>query len=235
MVHQNSNVIAIIPARGGSKGLPKKNILPICGIPLLAHSIRQCQKSAYIDATYVSTDDPEISSVALDFKAMVIHRPPGYPTDTSSSESVLVHAITHLHQNSLHCDLIIFLQCTSPLRSSYDLDRTIEQFYHEQADSLLSISPSHAFLWKNSADGPISTNYDFKHRPRRQDRDSEFIENGSFYIFKPKLLMETNKRLGGKISMYVMTQRTIDIDNLSDFQLAETLFKISLKDQYANH
>ena len=224
--------IAIIPARGNSKGIPRKNILPLMGKPLIAHSIQHAIDCPLIDEVYVSTDNDEIADIASLFGAQVIRRPDHLALDTSSSEEALVHALKFLALQQLQPELVVFMQCTSPNRKTKHLTEAIIQLQQEQADSLLSVSPSHAFLWTMSGGSPTPLNYDVNRRPRRQDKSPEFWENGSFYVFKPSILLERNNRLGGKISMYVMDGKLIDIDEPADFQLAEILLSHT---EHANH
>lgn len=220
----NNNIIAIIPARGGSKGLPRKNILPLSGKPLIAHSIEHCTSSKYIQEVYVSTDEEEIVTVSKKHGASVILRPAELCQDESSSELAIEHALEVLSErNGTLPDLIVFIQCTSPVRGNNDLDQAIEQFVKEKADSLLSVSPSHAFLWRRSPGGPEPINYNPEHRPRRQDKEQNYWENGSFYIFSPQNFLKHKNRLGDRVSMYVMSRRVIDIDDELDFKIAELL------------
>ena len=225
-------IIAIIPARGNSKGIPRKNVRLLLGKPLLAHSIQHAKECPLIDEVYVSTDNDEIAETALLFGAQVIKRPDDLALDTSSSEEALVHALNFLALQQIQPELVVFLQCTSPNRKTRHLTEAILQLQQEKADSLLSVSPSHAFLWEMSGNSPAPINYDVNRRPRRQDKKPEYWENGSFYIFKPSILLKQNNRLGGKISMYVMDGKLIDIDEPADFQLAEILLS---QTEHANH
>lgn len=123
-------------------------------------------------------------------------------------------------------ELIIFLQCTSPIRSGQDIDCAIEKLQAENADSLLSVTLSHRFLWQEVDGTAKSINYDYSHRPRRQDMKSQYVENGSIYIFKPWVLKELGNRLGGKISLFPMMEAASwDIDSVLDFEVAEFLVK----------
>ncbi len=219
------DILAIIPARGGSKGLPGKNILPLAGKPLLAYSIEQALAAEPVVAVYVSTDDPAIGSVARVYGAEVIWRPPEISDDWASSESVLIHALDQWMLHNVQIDLVLFLQCTSPLRRPDDITRAIQQFYATGADSLCSVAPSHRFLWRIGEDGqPESANWDYRQRSRRQDRAPEFWENGSIYLFRPWVLRQFNNRLGGKITLYEMDEwSSVDIDTYDEFELCEWL------------
>ena len=181
-----TETIAIIPARGGSKGIPGKNIKNLGGKPLIAHSILDALEAQQVDRIYVTTDNPEISQVSTDYGASIIHRPAELANDTASSESALIHALMEIEKSGINPELIVFLQCTSPLRTGLDIDRAIEQMRAENADSLLSVSPTHRFLWHQVDDVAQSINYDYHHRPRRQDLNPQYMENGSIYMNKAK-------------------------------------------------
>jgi N-acylneuraminate cytidylyltransferase len=218
--------IAIIPARGGSKGIPRKNLKFIDDEPLIAYSILDAKESELVDKIFVSTDDLEISEVAQQYGAKIIIRPLELANDTASSESALLHALVEIENQGITPEIIVFLQCTSPIRTSQDIDQAIIQFKAENADSLLSVSPSYRFLWENIDTIGKSINYDYRSRPRRQEMKPQYVENGSIYIFKPWVLKELNNRLGGKISLFLMKEEaSIDIDSLIDFKIAEFFLK----------
>lgn len=217
-------IVCIIPARGGSKGIPRKNAKFIAGIPLIAHSIVHAMQSHLITHVYVSTDDPEIASISQQYGAKIILRPVEISGDNASSESALQHALESIEKLGVSPQLVVFLQCTSPLRHTNDIDCAIQQLHDEKADSLLSVSPSHRFLWEKSGESIRSVNYDYTDRKRRQDLPSQFLENGSIYIFKPWVLKNLNNRLGGKITLYCMgDEDSFEIDSQLDFELVEFL------------
>jgi CMP-N,N'-diacetyllegionaminic acid synthase len=201
------DVVVLIPARGGSKGIPGKNLFPLRGRPLIVHTIEQALGARHVNRVVVSTDDEEIATVSRSVGAEVVLRPANISGDQASSESALAHALEFLRQFEGYVPaLVVFLQCTSPLRQPDDIDRAIETLRTRQADSLLSVSPSHKFLW-NERDGvACSLNYDWQNRPRRQDMQKQYVENGSIYIFKPAVLAGTSNRLGGKIALHVMSE-----------------------------
>jgi len=217
------NIVAIIPARGGSKGIPKKNIINFLGKPLLSHSIEYAKASNLISDIYVSTDDSEIAKIALDNNVSVIDRPQSISGDFASTESALIHAIENITYKP---DIIILLQPTSPIRPKNSLDKAINRFMKDNYDSLLSISPTHRFLWE--IDKKIANpKYDFKNRPRRQDMDSSdinYIENGSLYIFTYENLLKNNNRLGGRIGYVIFDEKySYEIDSMTDLKFLETL------------
>ena len=220
------SIITIIPARGGSKGLPGKNIRNLTGKPLIAHSIIHAKEAKSIDKIYVSTDDRKIAEISKDYGAEIIHRPDELAGETASSESALIHAVEQIESIGVAIDLVIFLQCTSPIRTGIDIDNAIKKVKTESADSLLSVSPSHRFLWQEVDGIAQSINYDYRHRLRRQDMQPQYVENGSIYIFKPWVLKELNNRLGGKIALFPMSEAASwEIDSLFDFEIAESILK----------
>lgn len=217
------NILAVIPARAGSKGIPGKNIKPLAGKPLLAHTIEQAAQAQSVTRIVVSTDGEQIAGVARQYGAEVIARPGAISGDEATSESALVHALDTLEaEEGYKPDLVVFLQCTAPIRQPDDIDRAVDALIEQNADSLLSVVRSHSFLWK-IVDGEVrSVNYDYRQRPRRQDRAPEYVENGSIYVFKPWVLRSHANRLGGKIALYEMSPWSMtDIDEPHDFALCE--------------
>ena len=222
---KKKKIIAIIPARGGSKGVKNKNLRLIAGKPLVAHSVEHALGCSRIDRVFVSTDDLKIGEIAQQYGAEFIKRPAAISDDTSSSESALQHALDHLSKTEAYePDVVIFLQCTSPFRTSKDIELAIDKFFSEDADSLLSVYRTHSLLWKIENGKACSVNFDYRCRPRRQDMNPQFAENGSIYIFKPWVIKETGNRLGGKISLYVMREEAAwQIDSEHDFRIIEFL------------
>ncbi|MDF1795426.1 MAG: acylneuraminate cytidylyltransferase family protein [Coxiellaceae bacterium] len=223
-----NRVVAVIPARGGSKGLPRKNVLDFCGKPLLAWSIEQAKEAEHVSSVWVSSDDDEILDVALRYGANSIKRPDNISNDTASSESAWKHAVEYFALHSIEYDALLGLQATSPLRESEDIDHAISIFFKQSYDSLFSAAVLEDFLiWQERSSGELeSINYDYKDRGRRQDRHPQLVENGSFYLFLPEVLKKHNNRLGGKIGFSLMDfWKSFEIDNDKDFSLCETLFK----------
>ncbi|NTU96827.1 MAG: acylneuraminate cytidylyltransferase family protein [Chlorobiaceae bacterium] len=218
------HTVAIIPARGGSKGLKNKNIHPVAGMPLLAWTVRQALESRQIDKVFVSTDDRGISEVAKNYGAEVIERPAEFSGDKSSSESALVHAVSVIESDyHLPLDTVVFLQATSPLRKPDDIDRALEHFRAEGSDSLISVTRADDLtIWESGGGEWKSVNFDYRNRGMRQDRQPQFIENGSIYIFKPEILSRCGNRIGGKMSVYIMEfWQTWEIDTLEEIDLIE--------------
>jgi CMP-N,N'-diacetyllegionaminic acid synthase len=219
------SVVAVIPARGGSKGIPRKNVRPLAGKPLIVHSIEQARESTQVTETVVSTDDEEIAAISESAGAMVVRRPADISDDRASSESALLHVVQSLINRGRELpDLMVFLQCTSPIRRPGDIDRAISTLVDQGADSLLSVSPSHRFLWTEADGQAQAINYDFRIRPRRQDMPPQFVENGSIYVFRTQALLDSGNRLSGKVALYHMDEESsVDIDSMFDMKLAEML------------
>lgn len=217
----SNRTIAIIPARGGSKGIKHKNIQLLGDKPLIAHTIEQALAAESVNDVYVTTDCPEIANVSEQFGASVIHRSDELASDTATSEVALLDAMMQIQSKGKRIELVVFLQCTSPFRHATDIDNAVGVLLNEEADSLLSVVPNHRFLWQQDVCGASSINYDYTARPRRQDMALQYQENGSIYLFKPWVIEQLNNRLGGKIALYVMEQASeIDIDTEWDIMLA---------------
>ena len=212
------NNIALIPLRGGSKSIPKKNIKLLAGIPLCNWVIKAALSSSLIDSVYVSTECDEISSlVSNSFKEVnIIKRPLSLASDNSTTESVMINFM-----ENVSFDNLITLQATSPLLSSDDLDAAIKLFLSQKFDSLLTAVRVKRFFWNND-NQPL--NYDPLDRPRRQDFKGSFMENGAFYITKRSILQQYKCRLGGKIGIYEMNDATsVEIDEPDDWKLVENI------------
>ncbi len=221
------DVVAIIPARGGSKGIPGKNLRLICGKPLLAWSIMQARAAKSIDSVWVSSDSNDILAVAEEYGAIPIRRPEELSGDAASSESAWLHALEQIEHSGANVDLIVGMQATSPIRDASDLDAAIGQVKRESLDSLLTVTEVEDFFnWRIGSDGPESVNYDYRSRKMRQLIEKRFLENGSFYIFRPEILRAFNNRLGGKIGMHVMERhKMFQIDNPEDIILCESIMR----------
>jgi YrbI family 3-deoxy-D-manno-octulosonate 8-phosphate phosphatase len=221
-------VLALIPARGGSRGIPRKNVRPLGGKPLIVHTIEHARHATSIGRVVVSTDDEETGSVARAHGADVVPRPQELSGDTASSESALLHALDYLRdEESYEPELVVFLQATSPIRRPNDVDEAVAELRRSGDDSLFSACRVHGFVWRQEGDALRSFSYDFHHRTRRQDSPEDLVENGSIYVFKPWVLRETGNRLGGRITVYRMDPLdSFQIDEPGDFELAERLLAI---------
>ena len=220
-----NQVLATVPARGGSKGIPRKNVRLLAGKPLIAHTIEQALLVDSISRIVVSTDDTEIAEVARSYNVEVIPRPAELCDDIIMPDAALLHVLDHLKENEHYePDLIVFLQPTSPMRRPEDIEKAIHKLLLEGADSLFSGCISHGFVWRDQDGMVFPLNYDYRNRPRRQDAPKDYIENGSIYIFKPWVIRENGTRLGGKIAIYEMDViDSFQIDEPEDFLLVEQL------------
>ncbi|MEI6638745.1 MAG: acylneuraminate cytidylyltransferase family protein [Chlorobium sp.] len=229
------HTVAIIPARGGSKGLKEKNIHSVAGKPLLAWTIQQALASTSIDKVFVSTDSLVIAAIAREYGAEVIVRPPELSGDKASSESAIHHAIGVIElEYEMAVGTVVFLQATSPLRKPGDIDAAVEVFRREGADSLISVTKADDLtLWESREGKWASVNFDYRNRGMRQDRPTQFIENGSIYIFTHETLATFDNRIGAKLSVYEMEfWQTWEIDTLEEIDLIEYyLYKKNLAEQ----
>jgi N-acylneuraminate cytidylyltransferase len=215
------NTVVIIPARGGSKGLPGKNIREFAGKPLIVHTIEHALDAPLVDAVYVSTDDEGIAAVSRGAGASIIYRPAELAVDTATTESAIEHALSAITPPP---DIVVLLQATSPLRPEGALQAALEKFTAGEYDSLLSISPTHRFFWKVAGDTAVAE-YDYRNRPRRQDirpEDARFVENGSLYVFTREHFEACGNRLGGRIGYVVFPEEySGEIDSAADFAMLE--------------
>jgi N-acylneuraminate cytidylyltransferase len=220
--------IAVILARGGSKGIPGKNIIPFCGKPLIAWSILQAQASASVDEVWVTSDSDGILAIAHSYGATPLVRPAEVATDTADTEDALLHMVDSWRaQKGMQPERIVLLEVTSPLRLVDDIDKALATFEREAADSLFSASLLHdARVWTNSDGDCRSVTYDYKNRSRRQDCQSLMLENGSIYIFRPEVLYAGRNRLGGKIAAYLMENwQSYNIDGDEDIEIVSWQFE----------
>lgn len=227
-MRQVPRVIAMIPARGGSRGIPGKNLLSLAGKPLLAYSIEHAMAVPQVEKVVVSTDDKQIAAVAESLGAFVVPRPALLSGDEASSESALLHAMDYLNgEGAADPDFVLFLQATSPLRKEDSIRAALDQCMREGSDSLFSASPQQGFVWRFRPGVLESVTYDFSNRSRRQDLDGEYlVENGSFYIFKPWILRKHGNRLGGAVSCYRMGFiESLQIDEPADVATAALLIQ----------
>ncbi len=214
---------AVIPARGGSKGIPKKNLHPLAGRPLVVHSVAAALAANSIDSVYVSTDSADIARVAKAAGAEVIHRPAEIANNSASSEAALLHALKALDANGYVPDLLAFLQCTSPLTAPEDIDGTVAALVREQADSAFAVTRFDQFLWSHDAHGTVvGVNHDKEVRLRRQDRAPEYLETGAVYVMGVSGFRKARHRFFGKTVFYEMpAERVLEIDRPIDLELAE--------------
>lgn len=225
---QTSRTIAIIPARGGSKAIPRKNLIDFAGKPLLAWSILQARASDSIDEVFVSSDSSEILDAAAQYGASPILRPDSFSTDTASSESAVLHVLeTQKKKHGVDPGTVVFLQATSPLRAPGDIDGAVEAYRGAGADSLFSDAVLDDLCVWHQEDGVLKgKTFDPVNRGRRQDRAPLYLENGSIYVFSPALLRKTGNRLGGNIARFTMDfWKSFEIDTMESVDLCEYYFR----------
>ena len=183
-------VVAVIPARGGSKGVPRKNLRRVGGIPLVVRAIETAHAARGIDRVVVSTDDAEIAGLARAHGAEVVERPAAIAGDAATSESAIDHALDALAARSVDPSVIVFIQATSPFIDPADIDDAIARVHAGTADVVFSAVPSWGFLWRPDGEdgGATGVNHDPAHRPRRQDREPEYLETGAFYVLDARRL-----------------------------------------------
>ncbi|MCZ7399977.1 MAG: HAD hydrolase family protein [Candidatus Methanoperedens sp.] len=219
----DNKYVALIPARGGSKSIPLKNIKHIAGKPLIFWTIEAALNCSKIDRVYLSTDSDEIKNVAKKIENVrfeVIGRSPGTAIDTASTESVVLE-----FSRKYDFENIILIQATSPLLKSDDLTQGIEIYEQKKADSLLSVVEQKRFIWRELTNGFVTAlNYNPTQRPRRQDFKGYFVENGAFYITSKHNLEMTKCRISGNIAYYKMPEETYyELDEPSDWTIIEKL------------
>lgn len=225
----DKEVLAIIPARGGSQGIPRKNVQPLGGKPLLAHTIDAAKEAKSITRIVVSTDDQEISSVAKSYGAEVIWRPDELSGSKSSSESALLHALEFLKKSENYTpELLVFLQCTSPFTSASDIDGAVQTLIENNADSVFAVTPFRSFIWEYDDIGnAVGINHDKSVRKLRQEQTNQFLETGAVYVLKLAGFLEAKHRFFGKTVMFTIPEeRSVEIDEPIDLIIAE---KVLLK------
>lgn len=216
--------VAFIPVRGGSKSIPLKNIKEINGMPLVYWTVKAASDCQFIDEVYVATDSDIIRSTVNSFgldKVQVIERSEESASDTASTESAMLE-----FAEKVEFDNIVLIQATSPLLKYTDLDRGFVYFFEEGTDSVMSVVRQKRFIWEERGGFVEPINYDYMHRPRRQDFDGFLVENGAFYINSKKALLLNGNRLSGRIRAVEMREESyFEIDEPSDWIIVEKLMK----------
>ncbi len=211
-------VLAVVPARGGSAGVPLKNLAAVGGTPLVARAVKACLQAELIDEVVVSTDHRGIAEAARDAGASVIERPEELSGATASSESAVLHVLDHLSDAP---DVVVLVQCTSAFIDPADLDSAILKVLDGTADVVFSGLETHEFLWNATGAG---INHDPSFRPRRQEREPDFRETGAFYVMRTEGLREHGHRFFGAVAVQpVPSQHAIEIDNLEDLEIVRAL------------
>jgi N-acylneuraminate cytidylyltransferase len=219
--------LAVIAARGGSKGIPHKNLLDLCGKPLIAWTVEQARAASGVDVVAVSSDSDKILEAAEAAGAVGVPRPDDISGDLASSESAWLHALDAIDARMGRFERIVALQATSPIREPGDLEQALATFDREHLDSLLSVCEvEDYFNWRIGASGPEPINYDYRNRRMRQQIEKRYLENGSFYVLIPSLLREQNNRLGGKIGFHLMERhKMFQIDRPEDVKLCAAIMR----------
>ncbi|QGV78912.1 acylneuraminate cytidylyltransferase [Streptomyces ficellus] len=226
-------VLAVVPARGGSKGVPGKNLAPVGGVPLVARAVRACRGAGRVTDVVVSTDDPAIAATARAAGAEAVHRPAGLSGDTATSEAAVLHAMDAfeaLHGRAV--DVVLLVQCTSPFVTAADVDGVAARVLEGGADTALTVAPSHGFLWREGREGrdghdghdAVGVNHDRAHRPRRQEREPEYLETGAAYGMDARGFRERGHRFFGRTALVVTdAARVLEIDDPHDLARARVL------------
>ncbi|MYT23931.1 NTP transferase domain-containing protein [Streptomyces sp. SID7760] len=226
-VPASPRVLAVIPARGGSKGVPGKNLAEVAGVPLVVRAVRACRGAATVTDVVVSTDAEPIAEAARAAGAAVIPRPAALSGDTASSEAAVLHALDAFEElHSLTVDVVLLVQCTSPFLTSGDVESVAAAVATGAADSALTVAPFHGFLWRETADGTGGTgvNHDKSVRPRRQDRPRDLLETGAAYAMDAAGFRGARHRFFGR-TLPVPTDpaRVLEIDDPHDLARARLL------------
>lgn len=227
-MYGNNKILAVIPARGGSKGVPNKNIKELLGKPLIAYTIEQAQASKYIDRTIVSTDSPVIADIAVSYGAEVpFLRPEELATDQSGTIDVLVHAIDWLEKNENYkFDILVLLHATTPLREPEDIDHSIELLVENGAENVFTVTEAHRNPYFNMVEirnNKVSLvkkgNY-----TTRQTAPKVFDMNSSIYVWWKDIFKKKKSVFLENSRIYIMPKtRSVDIDDAFDFKIAEML------------
>ncbi|MEV6587735.1 N-acylneuraminate cytidylyltransferase [Streptomyces acidicola] len=244
-------VLAVIPARGGSKGVPAKNLAPVGGVPLVARAVRECRAARLVTDVVVSTDDQAIAAAAREAGAEVVLRPAAIAGDTATSEAAVLHAVdAHEARHGASVDVVLLVQCTSPFIVREDIDGVAAAIVENGADTALTVAPFHGFIWRDAADDPsvvestrtgavggtttvthstdtaggYGVNHDKSFRPRRQDRPQDLLETGAAYAMDAAGLRKHQHRFFGRTEL-VRTDpaRVLEIDDPHDLARARAL------------
>jgi N-acylneuraminate cytidylyltransferase/CMP-N,N'-diacetyllegionaminic acid synthase len=220
----DSGVLGLIPAGGGSKGIPRKNIRRLDEIPLIAHSIHAGVSATAIDSVVVSTDDEEIAQVAENYGGQVpFIRPPELAIDEAPTAPVITHTLETLQNRGEEYDTFVLLQPTSPLRTAEHINEAYSLYQESGADSVFSAYPTYSTRWKPTPEGARKLNYT-EGSKRRQGREPEYVVNGAIYVADVSRFLETEETITGTAEIYEMTKmESVDIDTQFDLWLAEQI------------
>ena len=221
-------IVAAIPARGGSVGLPGKNIRPLNGIPLVGRTVRAARGSRFVSDVFVSSDSEDILNVAEKYGARPVMRPVELSGPTASSESALIHLLRN--EPSLLSeppDILVFLQCTAPFTQAHHVDQVVEALLNKDATSAISVVDDHGFYWEVGEKGQgVGINHDpSKPRVRRQDISARYRENGAVYAMRVPVFLEAGNRYCGETILVPVDSTWIEIDTSQDWDMAEAFIR----------
>lgn len=219
--------LVVIPARGGSKGIPHKNIYPLAGKPLIEYAIESIENVIFDGDVVVSTDDEMIMNVVSKYsEVIIIRRPDEISGDTASTEDALIHSLDYMKNTySREYDAVITLQATSPLRKSATIQKFIDEFEDnsDRFDAYLTLTEDRSDFWIKNGDG-IFQRIDPKAPRRRQEREPLYVENSAIYVTSVDSLRETHSVLGNNVNGFIIDyNESVDINELADIALAESL------------
>ena len=227
----------IILARGGSKGIPKKNLKKISGISLVARSIRAGRAAESVAAVYVSTDDRAIADEARIHGARIIQRPEALSGDSVSSEAGWLQAVPQIRADFPDLERLVFLQCTSPFTTGDDINACLMNMAALKADCALSVIPDHSFLWglDNNGFGIGINHNEKKQRERRQDLPLQYRESGAIYCINAALFERTGQRFSGSVAMHPVDHPPVEIDTFADLELCRMIAQNSGNNTVSAH
>lgn len=214
-------VLAVIPARGGSKGVPGKNLATVGGVPLVVRAVLACRAARHVTDVVVSTDDPGIAAAARSAGADVVDRPAGISGDTAGSEAAVLHTL-EAHPDA---DVVLLVQCTSPFLTREDIEGVAAAVVEDGAETAVTVAPFHGFLWReDELGGGQGMGHDKAFRPRRQDRPQDFLETGAAYAMDAAGFRRHRHRFFGRTAL-VRTDpaRVLEIDEPHDLDRARAL------------
>jgi N-acylneuraminate cytidylyltransferase len=217
--------IALIPARGGSKGIPGKNRQPVAGIPLVVRSVQAALGATSLDGAWVSSDDPLIGALAEQAGAGWLQRPSQLAGDQASSETALIHALEMLAGRGPLPSLFVFLQCTSPFTTGEQIDAVVAALQASEANMAFSVMPWHGFLWRHDAQGHgVGVNHDANQpRQRRQDLSPTYLETGAIYAIRTAAFLASGNRFVPPTLPVPLAGIAPEIDTPDDLNLCERL------------
>lgn len=218
----------IVPARGGSKGILRKNLRTIDGLALVQRAVRAAREAVSVDRVFVTTDDTAIADAASADGAEIIVRPGHLADDEASSESALLHALEEFERQGIQApEIVVMVQCTSPFTTGDEIDRTVGVVAAGRADCAFTACRSHTFLWQDSPHGAIAVNHDASTRERRQDRVPEFTETGAVYAMTASGFKDRGHRFFGRIAIVeVPPEHQLEIDSEADLELAKAFLQV---------